>query len=135
MSGTSHDPAGTAGKEVVRRLIDEVMNQRRLDVLHEIYDARLVDAARRWIEPFLRSFTDVEMRIVELIAEGDRVVGRFTCSGTHTAAWLGHSPTGKRFRNVPEVYFFTILDGRITAAWGLEDTLARLQQLGLHQAE
>jgi len=71
------------------------------------------------------------MRVVELVAEGDRVVGRFTCSGTHVGDWLGHPATGRRFRDIPEVYFFTVRDGRIVAAWGLEDTWARLRQLGL----
>ena len=45
-------------------------------------------------------------QIVELVAEGDTVVARFTCSGTHTGVWLGHPPTHRRFHRVPEVYFF-----------------------------
>jgi predicted ester cyclase len=118
-------------KSVVRRLVDEVMNQRRLDVIDEIYEPKLVRPARSWIEPFLDSFADVEMRIVELVAEGERVVGRFSCSGTHVGSWLGHPATGRRFVNVAEVYFFTVRDGRIVAAWGLEDLWARINQLGL----
>ena len=35
------------------------------------------------------------------------------------------------FHNVDEVYFFSFEDGRIAEAWGLEDTLDRLRQLGL----
>lgn len=83
------------------------------------------------MEPFQASFSDVHMRIVELVAEGETVVGRFACSGTHTGTWLGRPPTGRRFVNVAEVYFFRVVDGRITRAWGLEDTAERLRQLGL----
>jgi predicted ester cyclase len=119
-------------KYVVRRLIDEVMNNGDLGVLEELYAPRLSPAARGWVEPFLASFSDVHMRIVELIAEGETVVGRFACSGTHTGAWLGHPATGRRFSNVAEVYFFRVVDGRIVRAWGLEDTADRLRQLGLH---
>jgi predicted ester cyclase len=72
------------------------------------------------------------MRVVELVAEGDRVVGRFSCSRTHTGRWLGHRATGRQFTNIAEVYFFRITDGRISYAWGLEDTPARLRQLGLN---
>ena len=122
---------GESNKLVVRRLVDEVLTGGRLDVLGELYAPRLADAARRWIEPFLASFSDVRMRVVELLAEDDRVVGRFACSGTHTGAWLGHPPTGRRFTDVPEVYFFRFRDGLIVSAWGLEDTLLRLRQLGL----
>jgi len=118
-------------KQLVRRLVEEVINDGRLDVLDEIYEPRLATAARRWIEPFLTSFSDVRMRIVELIAEGDRVVGRFACSGTHTGTWLGHAPTGRRFTDVAEVYIFHVTGERIGGAWALEDTWTRLRQLGL----
>ena len=124
-----------ANKQLIRRLVDEVMNAGRLDVLDELYHPHLAGAARRWIEPFLASFSDVHMRIDELIGEGDQVVGRFTCSGTHTGTWLDHPPTGRRFTNVAEVYMFRITDGRIVQAWGLEDTYGRLRQLGLLPSE
>ena len=118
-------------KEVVRRLIHKVMNRADLSTLDELYAPQLASSARRWIEPFLASFSDVRMRIVELVAEGDTVVGRFSCSGTHTGCWLGHPATGRRFTDVAEVYFFRIVDGRISRAWGLEDTTDRMRQLGL----
>jgi predicted ester cyclase len=118
-------------KDVVARLIDEVMNHGRLEVLDELYEPRPAAAARRWIAPFLASFPDVQMEIVELVAEGDRVVGRFRCSATHLREWEGHAPTGRRFERVDEVYFFTVRNGRIVAAWGLEDTASRRRQLGL----
>jgi predicted ester cyclase len=118
-------------KQVVQRLVSEVMVERRPEVLDELYAPRLAPAARRWIEPFLASFSDIDMRLVQLVEEGDVVVGRFACSGTHTGEWMGHPPTGRRFTNVAEVYFFRVSDGRITSAWGLEDTGERLRQLGL----
>ena len=121
----------TDPKDVVQRLVADVMNQRNLGALDDLYTPRLAPAARRWVEPFLESFSDVQMRIVQLVAEGETVVGRFSCSGTHTGTWLGHPPTGRRFTDVAEVYFFRVVDGRITRAWGLEDTIERLRQLGL----
>jgi predicted ester cyclase len=121
----------TDPKHVVQRLIADVMNQRSLGALDDLYTPRLAPAARRWVEPFLESFSDVRMRIVQLVAEGDTVVGRFSRSGTHTGTWLGHPPTGRRFTDVAEVYFFRVVDGRITRVWGLEDTIERLRQLGL----
>ncbi|MEA2585630.1 MAG: hypothetical protein QOF33_3715 [Thermomicrobiales bacterium] len=126
---------GTTGsdrnKAVVRRLIEEVMNAGRMDAVDELYSPRLAPAAKRWIAPFRASFPDVHMEVVDLIAEGDKVVGRFTCSGTHLGDWLGHSPTGRRFEAIDEVYFFRFSEGEIVHSWGLEDTLGRLEQLGL----
>jgi predicted ester cyclase len=118
-------------KAIVRRLIEEVLNGGRLEVIDELYAPELAPAARRWIAPFRSSFPDVRMEVVELIAEGDKVVGRFTCSATHLGAWLGHGPTGRRFERVDEVSIFRLRDGRIIQVWSLEDTLGRLQQLGL----
>jgi predicted ester cyclase len=128
-------PGGTdmteANKAVVRRLIAEVLNAGRLEVIDELYASALAPHAKRWIAPFRASFPDVHMEVIDLIAEDDKVVGRFTCSGTHLGEWLGHAPTGRRFRRIDEVYIFQFSNGRIDHAWGIEDTLRRLEQLGL----
>jgi predicted ester cyclase len=123
--------AGDDPKAVVQRLIDEVMNGGRLDVIDELYAPALAPAAHRWIEPFRESFPDVRMEIVDLIAEGEKVAGRFRCSATNLGPWRGNAPTGRRFERVEEVYFFRFAGSRIAEAWGLEDTLARERQLGL----
>jgi predicted ester cyclase len=120
-----------ANKTAVRRLVDEVFNGGHLEVIDEFYAPELAPATKRWIAPFQASFPDVHMEIVELIGEGDKVVGRFTCSATHLGEWLGQAPTGRRFERVDEVWIFRFRDGRIVHAWSLEDTLERLRQLGL----
>lgn len=112
-------------------MVDEVMNERRLDVLEELCTPAMARRWRRWVAPFLASFPDMRMEIVQLVAEGDTVVGRLTCSATHTGEWRGQAASGRRFENVDEVYFFSFEDGRIAEAWGIEDTLDRMRQLGL----
>jgi predicted ester cyclase len=120
-----------ANKAVLRRLVDEVINGGRLELIDELYAPELAAAARRWIAPFLASFPDVRMDVVELLAEGDRVAGRFTCSATHRGPWLGHAATGRRFERIDEVWIVRLREGRIAEVWSLEDTLTRLRQLGL----
>jgi predicted ester cyclase len=115
---------------VVRRLVDEVMNEQRLDILDDLCTTTMARRWRRWVTPFLASFPDMRMEIVQLVAEGDTVAGRFTCSATHAGEWRGHAATGRRFENVDEVYFFEFEDGLIAEAWGIEDTLDRVRQLG-----
>ena len=115
----------------MRRLIEEVINGGRLDVIDELYAPQMAAGARRWIAPFRESFPDVQMEIVELIAEGEKVVGRFRCSATNLGPWRGKPPTGRRFERVDEVYIFRVRDGRITEAWGIEDNRSRERQLGL----
>jgi predicted ester cyclase len=129
---TRASKSGAAGpKAVVRRLIEEVINAGRLDVIDELYTPAMAPGARRWIAPFRESFPDVQMEIVELIAEDETVVGRFRCSATHLGPWRGQPPTGRRFERVDEVYIYRVRDGRIAEAWGIEDTRSRERQLGL----
>jgi predicted ester cyclase len=124
-------PTNTADpKSVVRRLIEEVLNGGRLEVIDELYTPEMARGARRWITPFRESFPDVHMEIVDLIAESEKVVGRFHCSGTNLGPWRGQPPTGRRFERVDEVYIFRVKDGRISEAWGIEDTRSRERQLG-----
>lgn len=82
-------------------------------------------------QPFRGAFPNFEMEIVDLIAEGDTVVGHFRCSGTHRGQWLGVQPTGRRFENVDEIYISAVRDGRLVSARGVEDNLNRLRQLGI----
>jgi predicted ester cyclase len=120
-------------KATVRRLVDEVMNAGRLDVVDDIYTPRMAATARAWIAPFRASFPDVHMQVVDLVdlvAEGDKVAARILCSGTQHGAWQGHPVNGQRFERVAEMYFFELHEGRITRAWGLEDNLTRMRQLG-----
>jgi predicted ester cyclase len=118
-------------KLIVRRFIDEAVNGGRNDLIDELFTREMAGAVREWFGAFRRSFPDVTMRTVQLVGEGDTVVGRFACSATHLGEWRGHVPTGRRFEDVDEVYFFTFAGDRISAVWGLEDTLDRFRQLGL----
>lgn len=121
-------------KRTVRRFVNEAVNGGRDEVVDELFTADMAGWVREWFGAFRGSFPDMHMELVELVAEGDRVVGRFACSATHSGDWRGHPPTGRRFEGVDEVYFFTFAGDRIAAAWGIEDTLERFRQLGLDPA-
>ena len=118
-------------KELVRRLVEEAVGDRNLEVLDEIAAGPFVEVAKRWVAPFRGAFPDFEMEIVALISEGEKVVAHFRCSGTHLGEWLGVPPTGRRFEGVDEVYIFEVRAGRLVSAVGVEDNLSRLRQLGL----
>jgi predicted ester cyclase len=118
-------------KQLVRRLVADVVNRRNLDALDSVAAGTFARTARRWISPFRQSFPDFTMEIVDLIAEGDKVVAHFKCSGTHEGEWLGHPPTAKRFESVDEIYIFRVENRKLVAAIAVEDNLTRLRQLGL----
>jgi predicted ester cyclase len=118
-------------KELIRRLIEEVVNARNPAAIDELADGEFAAVARRWIGPFRDAFPDFHMEIVELVAEGDKVAAHFRCSGTHRGEWRGVEPTGRRFEHVDEIYIFEVHNGRLTSALGLEDNLKRTRQLGI----
>ena len=83
-------------KRLVRRLVEEAVGNRNPDVLEQIAAGPFAEVARRWVAPFRGAFPDFTMEIVELIAEGDKVVAHFRCSGSQLGEWLGLPPTGRR---------------------------------------
>jgi predicted ester cyclase len=119
-------------KQIVRQVVEEVIEAGRMELADELFTPRMARRARRWFEPFRASFPDVRMEIVQLVAEGETVVGRFRCSATHLGPWEGREPTGRRFERVDEVYFFAFEGERIADMWGLEDIASRRRQLGIN---
>lgn len=117
------------GKQLVRRLVDEAINAGDLAVLDDICTQRFATELRAWFAPFRVGFPDWRQEIVELVAERHKIVARCVCRGTNLGTWLGVPPTGKTMR-VDEVWFFTVTDERLDALWSLEDTWARVLQLG-----
>jgi hypothetical protein len=123
MNGVEHN------RGLVRRLV-EIVNARELDRIGDVASGPVAEAAAGWIGPFAQSFPDFRMEVVEAIAEEDKVVGWFKCSGTHEHEWRGKPPTHKRFERIDEIYVFTVEDGKLhTPLVVLEDNLTRMQQL------
>jgi predicted ester cyclase len=118
-------------KQLVRRLVEEVVNDRNPEPLDELAQGAFARLARRWISPFRSAFPDFRMEIVDLVAEGDAVVAHFKCSGTHRGEWLGVAATGRRFEHVDEIYVFHVENGKLSSAVAVEDNLSRMRQLGI----
>ena len=120
-----------ANKALVHRLI-EIVNKRDLDALEEVTSGQIAEQAREWIGPFRDSFPYFLMEVVDVIAEGDKVVGYFRCSGTQDAEWRGTPATGRRFENVDEIYIFRVEQGKLSSTIAIvEDNLTRMRQLGI----
>jgi steroid delta-isomerase-like uncharacterized protein len=132
-----------ANKTVSRRIIEEVFNQGRYEVLDELVAPTFVqhdpsspmpvegiDGLRQFIDLYRTSFPDLKITIEDQIAEGDRVATRWTAVGTHQADLLGISATGKQ-ATVTGITIDTIADGKLAASHNNWDTLGMLQQLGV----
>jgi len=63
-----------------------------------------------------------------MIAENDRVVIRFTSTGTQQGEFAGIAPTGKRV-SIQEVAIFRLSGGKIVEQWSMPDIHGLLEQL------
>jgi predicted ester cyclase len=130
-TGDEGDMTVEQNKLLIQRLVEEAVNQGHPDVLAEVADGEFARAARQWVGPFREAFPDFSMEIVDLVAEEEKVAAHFRCSGTHLGEWMGRPPSGRRFRDVDEIYIFRVRNGKLTDATGVEDNLSRMRQLGL----
>jgi predicted ester cyclase len=127
-------------KALVLASIDEGWNRHQLAIFDELFDPDLVDHSLPWDLPATRegmkqhaarywtAFPDLHLTIEDQIAEGDRVVTRWTARGTHTG-WLMHvPPTGKPV-TMTGIRVDRVLSGRIVETWAEFDQLGVLEQL------
>ena len=129
-------------KAVVRRLVEDVVNRGDLAVVDEIFATDFVNHSpatgvtpdRKGIKQYItmvrRAFPDYYNIIEDLIAEGDRVLVRVICRGTHRADFMGIAPTGRSVA-FSAVSIFRFAGGRVVERWNNTDDLGLLQQLGV----
>ena len=117
-------------KAMVRRMVEGINSGEIEPIVDELFAPRAARRAKRVFTEFYTAFPDWREEIVQLVAEGNTVAGRFRCSGTHLGEFLGDAPTGKRME-VEEVFFLRSEGGRFVDFWALEDSMGRMRQLGL----
>ena len=80
---------------------------------------------------FRKIFPDLNVRIIELIAEGDLVMARCEATGTQKGEMEGIPATGKNIK----IAHWTINrfdeEGKITESWNLNDNMSIMKQLGI----
>jgi len=117
-------------KDMVRRLVEAINAGEEDEAVGELFVPRTARRVKRLFAEFRKAFPDRHQEIVELVAEGNTVAGRFKCSGSHRGEFLGEAPTGKRMK-VEEVFFVRAEDDKFVDYWALEDSMGRMRQLGL----
>jgi steroid delta-isomerase-like uncharacterized protein len=133
-------------KDIARRGAAECWHWRNMDALDDIlspdyqvyvggklmYSGR--DAMKTQVQQAQAAFPDVNVSVEDLIAEGDRVVARFTFRGTHTGTYhmdMGDMPPTGRKVEVTGIIIFRFEDGKIIENREVLDNFGMLQQLGI----
>ena len=136
-----------SNKKVVLRFIEELWNQRKLELADELFDEHCIthqlqigsdpkgaprgpEAMKHHVADWLASFPDIHFTVEQMLAEGDRVMTQCYALATHTATWLGIPATGRAVK-IQMFVVHRIARGRIVEDWVLVDSLGVFQQLGL----
>ena len=130
-------------KAIIYRLIDEVWNQRKLDILDEIVAPDAVihsttvpdlsrgpEGAKQYVRLFWAAFPDLQVTTDDIVAEGDKVALRWSAHGTHEGRLMGIEPTGKPMTITGQA-IYQIGAGKIKEDWINADALGMLRQLGI----
>lgn len=129
-----------ADEAVVRRFYEEMNNERRNELAaelftpdHKFHDPQVpAEDGPNGVAGAVAVYqegVDGHWEIEEIFSTGDRVVVRWTGSGTHIGEVNGIAPTNKPIR-VDAIAIHRVSDGKIAETWEVWDTLGFLQQLG-----
>jgi predicted ester cyclase len=130
-------------KAKMRRLLDEGFSQGNVDVVDEVLDPDFVcydpnsetgeirgsETIKGEIDYFRNAVPDLTYTIEDQIADGDKVVTRYTVSGTHEGEFFGVAPTGERIM-MSGMSIDRFEGGKMVEEWPEYDLLGVMRQLG-----
>ena len=125
-----------------RRVWEEVFNKGDLSVADELIATNYVyhgpmgmeykgpEGFKQMVTMTRTAFPDLHVTIDDMVAEGDKVVSRYTMTGTHKGEYMGIAPTGKQV-TMTAANFYRFEGGKEVEDLPYSDSLALYQQLGV----
>ena len=120
----------------------ELASQRNPDALEEVYAPDVawhepdqgvqgLEEVKQYYSKYLSAFPDLSFTVEDVIAEGDKVVTRWTVRGTHQGEIEEFGPPTGKQAELQGITIHRIEGGKIVEEWNRYDNLSLLQQLGL----
>jgi serine phosphatase RsbU (regulator of sigma subunit)/predicted ester cyclase len=113
---------------LVRRYFEEAWVKRNLTAVdelmvpnyveHQIPDGRLPSrhSLKQLLGMYYKAFPDMKSVLHDILAQGDRVMYRWSVSATHLGDWLGIPPTGNHMR-ATGITIYRITGGKAVVGW------------------
>jgi steroid delta-isomerase-like uncharacterized protein len=127
-------------KAVIRNALDSIWNHGNLDeadlffaddyVYHGVSEIHGAEGIKQHVAALRASVPDFHVSLEDMIAEGDKVVCRWTGGGTQLGEFMGIPPSGKQIK-LTGIIISRISDGKIIEEWETSDQLGLLQLLGV----
>jgi steroid delta-isomerase-like uncharacterized protein len=131
-------------KQIIQNFIQVVWNGRDLSALKDFWAEDCVNHAMlgtdngglnalriyhdSFFDDFFSAFPDIQIEIVQQVAEGDRIATYIISQGTHTGTFYGTPPTGKTI-STSVIRIDRVRDGKIAEHWSVSDAAGLMQQL------
>jgi steroid delta-isomerase-like uncharacterized protein len=131
---------------VVDRINEEAFNRGDVDVLDELVADDFVEhdpmpgmspdreGLKAMVRGLHQAFPDFHTEVEDQIVAGDKVVERWSCTGTQEGEFMGLPPTNRHVE-IHGMDISRLADGRLVEHWTQVDMVSMLQQLGVMQAE
>jgi steroid delta-isomerase-like uncharacterized protein len=127
-------------KAIIRRVLEEGMNKHDNAVIAELYPNCVYhspavgelrgEAYRKFVASVLAAFPDAQATVNDQLAEGDKVMTRWSFTGTHKGIFMGIASTGRKV-TMTGMCIDRIVNGKIVEEWEEWDSLGMMRQLGL----
>lgn len=136
------DNVTAQNKQICKRFFDELHDKGNFDIIDELVHPNVIshdpfpgqpkgsEGVRSTMKIFRTAFPDLKLIHNDMIAEDDRVMIKFTATGTHQAEFMNIPATGNKIA-YEEVVILRLKNGKITEHWAVADAMALLQQLGI----
>jgi serine phosphatase RsbU (regulator of sigma subunit) len=127
-------------KAIFRRYAEEVGNQHNFEIVDQIFERYIAHQpdgstlqrgpqdVKRFHREFHSAFSNFHINIEDQIAEGDKVVSRYTMRGTHQGEFRGLTPTGKEVELKAVTIFRFSPEGKVVETWDSYDQLSLMRQ-------
>lgn len=131
--------------QIAQQVSDGVWGAGNIRLIDELYSASYVDlnptpgvpatrdGLKMLVQMYHDAFPDLQIHTDELLVTEDKIVMRYTASGTHEGEMMGMPPTGKS-ATISGISILHVQEGQITAEFTLMDNMGLMQQLGLAPA-
>ncbi|NKE45931.1 ester cyclase [Roseomonas frigidaquae] len=128
-------------KQLIRGFIDQVINQGHLDAAGDYMAEDVVElepfpgqqpglaGVKEVVQGMRSAFRDMHWTVEEQIAEGDKVLTRFTWTGTHEASFFGVPATHRKV-SVGGMVIDRIEAGKVQDTRIQMDVFGLMRQLG-----
>jgi steroid delta-isomerase-like uncharacterized protein len=113
-------------KTIAQKFVQTIFNERKTDeaknfvtpdlVYHGLEEVKGLENFKQWIDGDLKAFPDMNITIVDIFGEQDKLAMRWTLKGTFTKELAGNQPTNEKLET-EGVEIFHFQDGKIKEAW------------------